>query len=454
MKKLLLLSFFAINQLMAQSFQFNDIEPETAQKWGRENGRNIFVLIENKLNLNSLKIEKEILLEQEVKDILYHKFICIKLDSESEIGSNFIKKYGLNEETLFVFMGTDDDILIKESRKISVDEFIELTERAIELAKESDPTKFYESEFKNGRKDVEFLEKYLNFLIDKQMNCTEVITQYFKSIPEEDYVKNKNLQYLVSSNYDGHINSFMYEIVVKLKDLETTFKNKLIEKYKSLIYQTVSYSAELKDEKLFLKADSIAKTWEIPETQKYEYFYRKCFFYGATKDTSKLRNYLLDFIQNEVWEFSTNELNNIKIIKIEDKDLLSKVIVRQFKIGNQKEYFSRVHSTKMNRILATDILNEASLTVLKAFRNDKFMLQKGLEWAERADKIKLYHDNSGIVTYSKLLYLNGYREKAITKLGFILDDLSTTKINNEFSKKWQEYVDKLMIKMIKNEDIE
>jgi hypothetical protein len=454
--KITLFILFTINQLMAQSFQFNDIQPSTAQKWGRENGRNIFVLIENKFYPNSLKIEKEILLQEEVKSILFNNFICIKLDAESESGSDFIKKFGLSDAVSIVFMGTNDDILIKESRKLSPDEFIELTERARELAKESDPTKLYESEFKNGRKDVSFLEKYLNFLIDKRSvsdenrnKCTEVVEMYFKSIPEEEWTSNKNLAYLIHENYNGHIGSFLYEIVVNLKEKETFYKNLLTRKYVGFVYNSVNVAAKLKDEKLYLRADSIAKTWEKPATQKYEEFFRKCRYYSAVRDTTKLKIYLLDFIAKEVWDYSTNELNSITP---QNKDSLRRDMYLHYTRTDNATYYSKVIYEKMNRNLVVDILDEAASTVLIAFKNDKFMLKKGVEWAERTSLLNLFYDDSRRVKFAKLLYLNGDKEKAIKYLEEIIE-VSKKYYERQYKSDWIETLEKLKDKMIRNEAI-
>jgi hypothetical protein len=448
--KITLFILFTINQLMAQSFQFNDIQPSTAQKWGRENGRNIFVLIENKFYPNSLKIEKEILPQQEVKDILYSKFICLKLDANDMNGSDFIKKYALNEEIAFVFMGTNDNILYKESKKVTIDEFVEMAERAIELAKEADPSKLYESEFKNGRNDVEFLEKYLNFLIDKRQDCTEVIIKYFKSISEDEYFKSKNILYLINGRYDDAIGSFIFGIVSKAKEMDTPHKKQLKSKYTSMVYQSIEFAANINNEKLYLEVDSLLRTLEIPETHKYNEFFRKCRFYGTTKDTAKIKNYLLDFIKNEVWQYSKIFLENKNA---QSKKANLKEDETYIRVLNQKDNHSRVNSFKMNPSLASDMLYEAVIVTLLAFRNDKMMLNKGLEWIEMSQKIKDFHDENLIVNHSKLLYLNGFREKAITELGKLIDNYKNNNSTNEFVIQRMSDLNKLMSKMIKNEEI-
>jgi hypothetical protein len=459
MKKLLIFILFAINQLMAQSFQFNDIQPSTAQKWGRENGRNIFVLIENKFYPNSLKIEKEILLNADVKDLLFHQFICLKMNIENESTRDFINKYGLNEEISVVFLGTNDNVLIKESRNLTVDEFIELAEKATLIAKESDPFKFYENEYKSGRNDIEFLEKYLVFLIEKRnLNierkkiCTDVMEKYFKATPEDEWVSTKNLSYLINENYSSYMDSYLYEIIFKLKEKDTPFKNLLTRRYVSFVYNTVNEATKNKDEKLYLKIDSLAKTWEKPETQKYEEFFRKCQYYGTLKDTSKLKSYLLNFIEKEVWEYSTKELLSINQ---SNKDSLRKDMYLHNTRTETATYFSKVHFLNMNRILAIDILDEASNTILLAFKKDKFMSKKGLEWAERANSLNLYVDDYHLLKLAKLLYLNENKEKAISevqkkiyKYEFILKYGS-----NEYAKILLEEYSKLIEKMKNNEEI-
>lgn len=440
MKKLFILLLVS-TQVVAQ-LQFTDASLSTAMKWGREMNKSIFVFYTSKFAPNGPQIEKDILGNDDVKNILYSKFICIKIDAETDEGMAFSKKYGINDAPSMVFMSAFESILYRKSNTIGIDEFIELAEKSLLAADENEPSKLYEEEFKNGRRDPEFLLKYINYLIDKREDNTVVLGVYLMELPESELTNPKILDLLSRSQYNGVIDGFYHKTLGKLIQLDTPYKSLLVPKYHDIAYNSVEVAADEKDEKLYMKADSMIRTWENPKGQRYEEFFRKVRFYATVKDSLKIKAYMTDIIEKDVMNAS---------IKPPKSDSTARMIVWSSSIENASggRYWGQYNS-KMDAFLAVRLLNQATWAVTEAFAHDPSMLKKGLEWMNKAQELDGQFNNLWGVTKSKILFLNGQKEQAIQNLEKMIDEIQKAPSNSYIQQVVKNY-EEILNKMKKND---
>jgi hypothetical protein len=252
-------------------------------------------------------------------------------------------------------------------------------------------------------------------LIDKREDNTVVLGIYLMELPENELTTNKVLDLLSRSQYKGVIDGFYHKLLSKIILLNTPYKSVLIPKYHDIAYNSVEVAAEEKNEKLYMKADSMIRTWENPKGQRYEEFFRKVRFYATVKDSLKIKNYMTDIIEKDVMNAS---------IKPPKSDSTARMIVWSSSIENASggRYWG-AYNNKMDAFLAVRLLNQATWAVTEAFAHDPVMLKKGLEWMNKAKELDGNFNNLWSVTKSKILFLNGQKELAIENLEKMIKDI-------------------------------
>lgn len=165
----------------------------------KETGKPIFVDVYTEWCGPCKMMAKEIFPLEEVGNKYNEAFINYKTDAEKGDGIAIAKQYKVNSYPTYLYIGIDGE-LIHRSGGFSPDpkNFISQAELALESAADPYTISKMTADFKNGKKDKEFIKLYIDKLTKLEMDNGQALDAYFLQLKTVELQYPENLNYLIS----------------------------------------------------------------------------------------------------------------------------------------------------------------------------------------------------------------------------------------------------------------
>ncbi|WKK59246.1 thioredoxin domain-containing protein [Sphingobacterium sp. BN32] len=167
----------------------------------------------------------------EVGEVFNANFINLKIDAEKGEGPELAKKYGVRAYPTMAFI-TYDGVLMHS---------LVGSKTAEQLIQEAEKTRFtfkhgglknMESDFRDGKKDLEFLTDFYATVNDPYLK-SDIAARYLLNLPETDFLAEEGDQIYTNeemirqiSTYNHRVFNRMLELIVKKKQKEENFSRK------------------------------------------------------------------------------------------------------------------------------------------------------------------------------------------------------------------------------------
>jgi thioredoxin-related protein len=415
MKKLFFL-LFIFNNSIAQQVNFNDIKWETALKWSKETKRNIFLYVYSDSSPSSKTFETSTLTDSELTEHLNNYFLCVKLNANSEQGLDFQQKYNIDKLPSILFFGMYENLLVQNNGQINAADLLELCDKAVHTAFDDDVLSNYLNEFEDGKKDVEFLKKYIKLLKEMSYDCSEPTEALYSQLTDSQRLEDEYLQLLDTANLNYiDISSNVFQFLNSLKG-EAIFKKyaNLKSQTKNIIYSTIPEAGKKKDEGLFLKADSLILSFEDKNESANMQFFRRLNFYQNIPNSEKLMGFIDEYLDRNVLNIS-DSVKNAKDLYYTRTSTIPTVDMSYNKIAFPAFY----HYEKPYRQWLATVQSIIANAMVNSFKKDNEILEKALILANNA--IDFGEQDMYLIVKAKILYRLNRLEEAKTEIRKAID---------------------------------
>ncbi|WP_343746607.1 thioredoxin domain-containing protein [Chitinophaga sp.] len=186
MKKLLLFCslIFAAPTLSAQSgIQFFKGSWKEVQEAARQQQKMIFVDVYTEWCGPCKYMDREIFTDAAVARKYATHFIAYKLDAEKGEGVELSRKYNVGAYPTFLFLNSGGYVVHKVAGEREKNSFIALADAAVQAGADKNNPGNLEKLFADGDRSPRFLRHYLQRLAEADLDNSEVLDAYFKTIP-------------------------------------------------------------------------------------------------------------------------------------------------------------------------------------------------------------------------------------------------------------------------------
>ena len=367
-----------------------------------------------------------------VADFYNQNFVCAKIDMEKGEGVDLAKKYNVSSYPSFLFINSDGVILNKSIGGRPATEFIKLGKESLNT-EEQIPS--YVNRFNAGDLSLAFIKKYLEKLYRAEMETSEILDKYTKSIPQIDLIKRENWTllntYLTNCDSDELkyvISNYSKFIEIYTKDSVDNFIEGvyLTDIYKSVYIKEIN-EVLFNETKIKIQNSAYVNTDYLLLYADFEFNYKK----NNGEKCLSIANEMLDkkYLNNKIALFE-GVINTI-YQKIDDKTKIEnfkKKVIESGIEGGEKfcllgeldlfasksdwaNYFITAELL-ITKYFSTDnnFMNTVAWTCFEKI-DDKNNLEKALSWSKKSneqEEIPAFID-----TYANLLYKLGKKEEAI-----------------------------------------
>ena len=317
-------------------------------------------------------LDKYVFTNEEVIEFFNENFINFKVDVERQENAGFTSKYNIRLLPTLLFFNPDGELMINKTGGLGTSDFLEIGRGVVQLVKEPQfvaanrSIKFtrvrlddFNGMYERGTRYPKFLNEYAYLLKKFHLPYNTVVNQFLK-MQKSKMRKSMNRQFIYDFALSLENNAMDY----LLKDLawykETFGGQRVNEKVKDAVHNSVLTAIRLRDGKLFKKAIDVIDKAKLPDSDAFT-FEMKSYYY---QETGKWDDY-------------------------------AKMCIKYLKDNN-----------------VTDpvLLNDIAKNFYNSVDNQK-MLKYALKWVKKSMKIENEHYNNH--THAALLYRLGNRGKAI-----------------------------------------
>lgn len=304
------------------------------------------------------RMAKNVFPQKSVGDYYNSNFIAVKLDMEKDAdGPSFAREYQVRSYPTLLFIDGGGEVVHRAVGGKKPEDFVKLGQMVM---KKVDKSGDYEKEYEEGKRDPEFIFKYVKALNGADKPSLKIANEYIKT--QKDLSTDFNTKFLFEAVTEA--DSRLFDIMIKNKSSiikmfgQEKFDEKVILVTNKTINKAIEYGssdllAEAKDKINVISDKKRAKLFHLRADKKY---------YLLTGD---VKNYL----------------------KSSDK------YVKEM-AGKDPE-----------------LMQQLSLEVKKYLATNKKALKKGESWAKMA--FGLNESINTAYTYAEYLYINENPEKAL-----------------------------------------
>ncbi len=303
------------------------------------------------------RMAKNVFPQKAVGEFYNENFICLKLDMEKGEGPKFAREYGVRSYPTLLYIDGAGEVVHRAVGGKQPADFIKLGEMVV---RKVDKSLDLEKEYEAGKRDPDFIYKYVKALNKAGKPSLKISNDYLKT----------------------------------QKDLTTDFNTKFI-------FEAVTQA----DSRIFdLMIDQKAKIIKMYGQEKFD----KKLVDVTNKTINKAVEYESETLLNEAKE---------KMVHHSDKKRIKLFHLRADKkyhlmTGNVKSYLKAADKfTKEMAGKDAEHMIQMAAEVKEYLSTDKKALQKGEAWAAKA--YSLDKKTSYLYTYTELLYINDKPEKAM-----------------------------------------
>jgi thioredoxin-related protein len=326
-----------------------------------------------------VKMEKTAFVDRKVADFYNSNFVCLEVNTRKGEGIETNKIYNVQLHPTYLFLDANGNELHKIVGVFSPDEFVLQAQSAL------NPTKtltYFKQQYKNGKRDANFLFDYCYRLRDAYELDSLVINEYLNTQSIDDLGKEKNIKFIYEFAVHAFkittpFNSIAFNFMLNNRDKFYQYFDKdqvdtrIVWIVNSFVYETIEKQNEIS----FNKAIEILKPFDTGQT------------------------------------FTFKEMDGRQTGMITSKSLvLSSKMEYYEKAGNLEKYNETLKQYIEKIWNDYDALNAFAWNYYEKF-DDKSKLEKAVECVERSIALNSNYANND--TYACLLYKLGRYDKAL-----------------------------------------
>lgn len=359
-----------------------------------------------------LKMEKTAFLDKKVAAFYNTNFVSLEVNFKKGEGIETNKIYNVHLCPTFLFLDVNGNILHKIVGIFSPDEFILQAQNALNPSKR---LAYFQQEFKNGKRDADFLFEYCYKLKDAYQLDSLLINEYLNTQTTSDLSKEKNIKFI----YEFAVHAFKISTPLHSTTFDFMLKNR------DKFYQY--FDKEQVDTRIVWIAHATA--------------------YQAIKEQNEILlnkaiEILKPFDNGQLYMFT--EIDGRQTGVITDKNLVLSSQMKYYEKANNSVKYNEVLKQYIDKIWNdSDELNTFAWNYYEQY-DDKVKLEKAVECVKRS--IELNNNYANNDTYAWLLYKLGKYEKAIKQTEKAIE---LAKRNNLPYKETSELLEKIKIAAFK-----
>nr|WP_299422012.1 thioredoxin domain-containing protein [uncultured Emticicia sp.] len=337
-------------------------------------------------------------------------FVNYKIDAEKGEGIELAKMYAITAYPTYLFVNGNGELVYRTMGAMPAEKLLIEAEKALLAGKTHTSLDVLEKEFKIGKRDPDFLYKYMKRKSLMGGENVVLLDEYLKAIPASQF-KTEKVLILIAENI-GTIESKAFLI---LRDALDRYLNMTVSQQKNVLnglskakLNTFKKAVDTRDKALLerlidaVRATSYSEAGFEAEEKQFRIEYAK-----ITRDCDNFKNIAIK-----------------ETTKLMAKTLEDLVVETQLKIMNFKEDAKEKNldeSTPQFKMILDDLTNNAQK--LTSFQLNEFAwgyvqlikneqdLAEAIKWSERA--IELLESPTNLDTYAILLSKLGRKKEAI-----------------------------------------
>lgn len=152
-------------------------------------------------------MEKNTFLDAQVGDFYNKNVIAFKQDMEKGEGPMLSKKFGVTQYPTYMFIDSKENVVHKGQGAKQPDVFIEFGKQALDPKLRLEGLK---EQYKEGKRDPEFIRRYLFALRDAGENGREVLAWYFNYMSDENMLTSENYEVIKKLASNPYSKKFIF----------------------------------------------------------------------------------------------------------------------------------------------------------------------------------------------------------------------------------------------------
>jgi thiol-disulfide isomerase/thioredoxin len=219
------------------------------------------------------QMEKEVFSDAKLGEFYNKNFICYKVDGEKNDGIDLVQNYQVEAYPTNLYLGKDGQLLYKSEGMKSIEKVMESSVVILDIAKDNSSPEDWENEYSKGRRDKDFLRKYLKIRQLQLLDNGQILEEYLGKLSLDEINTENNLRLIL--NNTSQLSGKGFEVLLSHKN-EAIYTRKL----QGIIAKNLNEAGIRKDEKLLNKiliangqlSKNFAEANELNSFTKMNYF--------------------------------------------------------------------------------------------------------------------------------------------------------------------------------------
>ncbi len=245
---------------------------------------------------------KDVFTKPEVGEYYNSTFINYQIDAEKGEGVDFAKEYQIEFYPTILYIDGTGKVVEKKIGAMSPELFLAAGKNVA-----NPETRFstLEEKYKAGDRNPELVRKYMRALVTSMLPYEDVMNEYFKTQPQEEWANSENAALIIDLVSDPKSDMFKYMVSNRDKfaavKSEKAVNDKIFYVYGYDIFQNASMWSEKDLENYFKGIESLGL--KLPDQFRYRSYVD---FYQAKGDWKKFVKYADEYI-NKYFDYSDKQ---------------------------------------------------------------------------------------------------------------------------------------------------
>lgn len=239
---------------------------------------------------------KDVFTKPEVGEFYNSTFINYQIDAEKGEGVDFAKEYQIEFYPTILYIDGSGKVVEKKIGAMSPELFLAAGKNV------ADPESRFttlDEKYKAGDRSDELVRKYIRSLGASMQPYEEVMAEYFKTQPQEEWTNSENASLIVDMVFDPKSDLFKYMVSNRDKFAavsgEKAVNEKILNAYGYDIFQNASLWSEKDLESYFKEIESLG--FKLPENFRSRSYVD---FYQAKGDWKKFVKYADEYVNKHM----------------------------------------------------------------------------------------------------------------------------------------------------------
>ncbi len=219
------------------------------------------------------QMEKEVFSDAKLGEFYNKNFICYKVDGEKNDGIDLVQNYQVEAYPTNLYLGKDGQLLYKSEGMKSIEKVMESSDVILDIAKDNSSPEDWENDYVKGRRDKDFLRKFLKIRQLQLLDNGQILEEYLGKLSLDEINSENNLRLIL--NNTSQLSGKGFEVLLSHKN-EAIYTRKI----QGIIAKNLNEAGIRKDEKLLNKiliangqlSKNFAEANELNSFTKMNYF--------------------------------------------------------------------------------------------------------------------------------------------------------------------------------------